>query len=141
MKIFRILLNGLVLFFANFIGIFVGFMVYHFARPANQIAVQLPIAAIISIVLFLAWILLSHRIPFLRPLVLYDAVGIVGTFIASLVWAPIVFVPFHYFTQGYLTAAGNIIAMLLFQLPVNCFIVMITAMICQRCPGSSNLLK
>ena len=131
MKIFQILLHGLVLLLFNCFGIFVGFIVYHFAKPANQLAIQLPIAAIISIVLFLAWILSIPLIPFLRSLVLRDVVGMVGTFIASLVWTPLVFVPLHYFTQGYLTGAGNLVAMLLFQLPVNLLVVVAIAIIRQ----------
>lgn len=132
MKLFRILLHGLVLFVTNFIGIFAGLFVYNFVRPANQIAVQLPIAAIISIMLFLAWVLLIRRIHIMRSLVLCDVLGIFGAFIASLVWAPMIFVPLHYFTQGYLTEAGNLAAILLFQLPVNFIVVVVMAIILQN---------
>jgi hypothetical protein len=132
MKVLQILLHGFVLFVTNFIGIFAGLIVYHFVRPANQIAVQLPIAAIISIMLFLAWVLLIRRIHIMRSLVLCDVLGIFGVFIASLVWAPMIFVPLHYFTQGYLTEAGNLAAILLFQLPVNFIVVVVMAIILQN---------
>ena len=125
-------MHGFVLFIANFIGIFVGFIVYNLVKPANQIAVQVPIAAIISIVLFLAWILLIRLIPFLKSLALCDVVGIFGTFIVSLVWALVIFVPFHFFTQGYLTGAANLVAILLFQLPVNLIVVVVIAIIRQN---------
>jgi hypothetical protein len=38
---------------------------------------------------------------------------------SSLLWNPVIFVPFHFLTQGYLTSVGNLVALLLFQLPVN----------------------
>ena len=50
-----------------------------------------------------------------------------GTGITSLAWTSIIFVPFHYFTQGYLTGAANMVAMLLFQLPVNLFVIVVIA--------------
>jgi len=37
----------------------------------------------------------------------------------SILWAPLVFVPLHYFTQGYVTSVGNLVALVLYQLPVN----------------------
>jgi hypothetical protein len=131
MKVLRILLHGFVLFITNFIGIFLGLIVYHLARPANQIAIQLPIAAIVSITLFLAWSLLIRRIHIMRSLALCDIVGIFGTFVASLIFAPLIFVPLHYFTQGYLTGVGNLVAILLFQLPVNGIVVVAITIIRQ----------
>jgi hypothetical protein len=114
---------------ANFIGIFIGFIIYKLARPANQLAIQLSIGAILSIVLFLGWILLIHFLPFVKRLILCDMMELIGTGVTSLVWTPIIFVPLHSFTQGYLTAAGNIVAMLLFQLPVNLIVVVVIAII------------
>lgn len=37
----------------------------------------------------------------------------------ALLCAPVVFIPMHYVTQGYLTAASNIVAIWIFQAPVN----------------------
>jgi len=125
LRVYRIALHSFVLLFANFAGIWVGFLAYHFAKPANQIAIQLPIAVILSVVLFLIWSRLIRFVPFLKSLVLCDWVELIGTLIASLVWAPAIFVPLHYLTQGYLTGAGNTIVMLLFQLPVNLFAIVV----------------
>jgi len=40
-------------------------------------------------------------------------------FVVSLLWAPLVFVPLHYFTQGYLTSIGNLLTLAVYQFPVN----------------------
>lgn len=118
MAVFRVAAHGFVLLVANFTGIIVGFMAYCAVRPADQIAMQLPIAILLSILLFLAWTLILRNLPF-RRLSLQGYLEFIWTFGASLIWAPVVFVPLHYFTQGYLTSAGNIISVLVFQIPVN----------------------
>jgi hypothetical protein len=46
-------------------------------------------------------------------------------FMASLAWGPVVFVPLHYFTQGYLTSVGNIAALIMFQVPVNAIAMLV----------------
>jgi len=127
MTVFRILLHGFVLLLANCVGIFAGFIVYNFVKPANQLAIQLPIAVVLSIVLFMAWSLLIYYVTFFKLLSVSNLTELIGTFIASLLLAPLIFVPLHYFTQGYLTAAGNIAAMFLFQFPVNFIVVTVIA--------------
>lgn len=118
MKTVRILLHGLVLLGANLVGIIVGFLTYHALGARNQIETQLPIAALLSVLLYMAWVLLLRKLPF-SHLALQSAREHVLVGPCSLFWNPISFVPLHYFTQGYLTAAGNIMALALFQVPVN----------------------
>jgi hypothetical protein len=118
MKTLRVCLYGFVLATANLGSIIAGFIVYHLLKPANQIAVQVPVAAILSITAFVVWGWLIRRLPFKR-LSLQGPDEFVWAYIVSLLWAPVIFVPIHYITQGYLTFIGNIVALLFFQLPVN----------------------
>jgi len=118
MTVFRVAAHSFVLMAANFVGIIVGFMVYCALRPVDQIGVQLPIAILFSVLLFVAWVLLLRNLPF-PQLCMQTNPEFVWTFVVSLLWLPVVFVPVHYVTQGYLTSAGNIISGLMFQIPVN----------------------
>ena len=123
MKTVRILLHGLVLLGANLVGIIVGFLMYHALGASSQIETQLPIAALFSVLLYLAWVLLLRKLPFTQ-LTLQNTREHVLVGPCSLFWNPIVFVPLHYFTQGYLTAVGNLIALALFQVPVNAIAIL-----------------
>ena len=118
MTVFRVVAHSFVLMAANCVGLIVGFMVYAALRPVNQIVVQLPIAVLFSVLVFLAWVLLLRNLPF-PQLCLQRNPELAWTFVVSLLWLPAVFVPVHYVTQGYLTSAGNIISGLMFQIPVN----------------------
>ena len=128
MKTLRICLYGFVLTIANMGSIITGFMVYHLLKPANQLAVQLPVAAILSIIAFVAWSWLIQHLAFKR-LALQEPSEFLWIYIVSLLWFPIIFVPLHYVTQGYLTAVGNIVAVLFFQLPVNGMAIVIAILI------------
>ena len=130
MKAFRVLVAGLALLVANFIGIYVGFLTYYAVRPGNQIAVQVPIAVMFSVLLYLAWTLVLRLLPFSR-LHLHSTAEKGWAFIASLVWGPVVFVPLHYFTQGYLTSVGNIAALIMFQAPVNAIAMLVAFKVTQ----------
>ena len=114
----RIILHGLLLLIANLTGVFAGFMAYHALSTRNQLETQLPIAIVISILLYLAWAVLFWNLPLsifrLRGIREYVLAGV-----CSLVWNPVVFVPLHYITQGYFTGMGNIVALAIFQAPVN----------------------
>ena len=90
------------LLIADLTGVIVGFIIYHFAKPANQLVIQIPVAVILSIVLFTIWVLLIRVLPF-KNLRLRTQLEFVGVFVTALLWNPLVFVPLHYFTQGYLT--------------------------------------
>ena len=118
MRLVRILLHGLVLLLVTFTGIYAGFIAYHLTEPTNQLLTQLPIAAVLSILLFVLWSLFARVLPFER-LFLRGFPEFSWVFLASLLWNPAVLVPVHYLTQGYLTGPGNIIASMVFQVPVN----------------------
>ncbi len=118
MKTVRICLHGFVLAFANLGSVIVGFILYRLLEFPNQIVVQIPVAAVLSIIAFVAWIWSIRHLP-LKQFHLRRSRELIFTYLASLLWAPIMFVPLHYITQGYHTSGGNVVAILLFQLPVN----------------------
>jgi hypothetical protein len=119
MKMIRVGLHSLVLAVADIAGIAGGAMAaFRILGVANQVALQLPIAVLLSVGCFWAWIY-SLQVLRLRKLQ-FVSTGELGTsFVLSFLWAPLVFVPLHYFTQGYLTSIGNLVALAFYQLPVN----------------------
>ena len=58
-------------------------------------------------------------------------------YFAALIWAPVIYIPLHYVTQGYLTSFSNIIALWIFQLPVN-LISIIAAYLAQFSPHTNK---
>ena len=122
MKAVRIALYSIVLTATNFTGIIVGFVAFLAIGATNQLAVQLPTAVACSLLVFAVWAVLARSAPF-KPIAIKRRGEFMFVFLGSLVWSTIVFVPLHYFTQGYLTSGSNIAAIWLFQLPVNLFAV------------------
>ena len=125
MKISRILLHGLVLAGINLAAIIQAFGIYYLVRPDNQIIVQGPIAALLSLLFFMIWFVILRRL--LPGWQLKSRREATWVYLASLVWAPILFVPLHYLTQGYLTSLGNLVSIWLFQIPTN-FLALILAL-------------
>ena len=119
MKIIRVGLHSLVLVIVDIAGIAGGALAaYRILGVSNQVWLQLPIAVVLSVDCFCAWVLLL-RILGLKGLKLVSSKEFMACLAISLLWAPLVFVPLHYFTQGYLTSLGNLVALALYQLPVN----------------------
>jgi len=114
----RICFHGLALALLNIAAIIAGFGFYTLFKPANQIAFQAPVAALLSIAAFAGWAWLLRRWP-VKGLLWQNRAELAWVYLAALLWSPLIFVPLHYTTQGYLTAVGNIVATWLFQLPVN----------------------
>lgn len=117
MKLLIPILHGLALAMINLAAILFGFAVYSVVRPANQIALQAPIAALASITTALAWAWVSNLIQ--QGRFSLAAAQPVGVFLAALIWLPLIFLPLHLMTQGYLSSFGNIKAIWAFQVPVN----------------------
>ena len=119
MKTVRVGLHSLVLAIADIAGIAAGALAaFRILGVPNQVWLQLPIAAVLSVGCFCAWVL-SLRILGWKVLQLAGPKELGASLAVSLLWAPLVFVPLHYFTQGYLTSIGNLVALALYQLPVN----------------------
>lgn len=131
----RAILHGLVLCGINLLSVGIGFGVYRWLRPARQTAIEVPVAAVFSVGLFLLWIgLVRHPgLPAARRrFALRSGKEHAGAFAASLLWQPALFVPIHYATQGYWTALSNLIALLAFQIPVNLLAVGIASAVSLR---------
>ena len=124
MKTVRILLHGFVLLAANLIGIMVGFVTYYALGARDQLGTQLPIGVLFSVLLYLVWALLLRKLPFTK-LRLYSTREQVLAGLCSLFWNPVIFIPLHYFTQGYLTSSGNIVALAAFQIPANIIAILV----------------
>ena len=119
MKLIRIGLHSLVLVIADIAGIAGGALAaFRILGVANRVALQLPIAILLTVGSFWAWVFLLPVLR-LRNLQLVSPKELGTCMLCSVLWAPLVFVPLHYFTQGYLTSIGNLVALAVYQLPVN----------------------
>jgi hypothetical protein len=119
MKIIQVALNSLVLVFADVAGIALGAVAgSRIMGASNQIWLQLPIAIVLSLGFFCLWLLALRglKLTRLQP-VSWKELG--ACLVASVLMSPLVFVPLHYFSQGYVTGVGNLMALVLYQLPVN----------------------
>ena len=125
MKILVIILHSIILAIVNLISILFGFGIYHFFRQYNQLMFQAPIAVVFSIIVFITWIVVikSKKISRLFP---EDWVQFLIIFILSIAWAPVIFVPLHFLTQGYLTSFGNIFWTWVFQIPTNIVVLLLS---------------
>jgi len=116
MTIIRILLHSFVLVGINFSGILVSAWGRHWLQ--SNYSTQALIAVAWTIILFPAWMLFI-KISSSRKLLPKSVTEYICTYILPFVWAPSIFIPLHYVTQGYLTSIGNIVALWTFQAQVN----------------------
>lgn len=136
MKVVRPGIHSLALVIADLAGVAGGAVAaFQILGVANQVWLQLPIAVVLSVAFFSAWFLLL-RVSGLRRLQPVGSTELKSCLAASLLWAPLVFVPLHYFTQGYLTSIGNLVALALYQVPVNA-LALFGASLLQK-PGSDE---
>lgn len=126
------LIHSSTLALLNLAGVLVGFAVYHLSGVDHQIAVQVPVAALFTVAGFVAWLRMTRRTRI--------GWGRTGTrqrvmvFLLALVWAAVIFVPLHFFTQGYLSAWSNVTALWAFQAPAN-----LLALLAARCGVGSAM--
>ncbi|UCF04713.1 MAG: hypothetical protein JSV33_12415 [bacterium] len=118
MKRIRIAVNSFFLACSVIFSIIIGFGAYKLSEHANQLAVQVPVAGAVCIISFLVWTLVVTRSMW-GGLSLRETHEYLWVFGAALLWSPVIFVPLHLITQGYLTSFGNILAMWLFQIPAS----------------------
>lgn len=120
MRYQHIFLQSLVLTLTNMGAILIGFGFYKLflqVISVNQRSVQTPIAVLVNIFLFAIWTLLVLR--FYSRYRLQTIGDYYMVYFAAGVWNPIIFVPLHYITQGYMTSFGNIIVLWMYQVIVN----------------------
>ena len=129
MKILKISLHSFVMVIINFTAILTGFLVFKFLRSSDQIYIQIPVALLLSILLFISWNWLI-KILSLKRLFLKESQEFFLTFFASLLWSPLIFVPVHYLITGYLTSIGNIVAVLFLQIFINSIALSLTKLVC-----------
>jgi len=118
MRVGLAILHGFALAVITLVAMAAGFAVYNMVGLRNQIAVQVLTAGVACVVVFAAWGFVVHKLSRGR-LSLADLKELGVAYVAALLWAPVLFVPVHYATQGYLTGFGNILSTWLFQVPFN----------------------
>ena len=119
MKSVRIGLHGFVLVITDMAGIAGGALAaFRLLGVPNQVRLQLPIAVVLSVGCFWVWLLSLHLLGWKR-LHPNGPRELTACLVVSVLGAPVVFVPLHFLTQGYLTSLGNLVALALYQLPVN----------------------
>jgi hypothetical protein len=117
-RFLTIALHSLVLAVANLGSILVGFAAYGVAGSVNQIAVQVPVAVVLTVVGFSLWLVMCHRAGQLT-IDVEAAADATWIYLLAVPWAIALFTPLHFVTQGYLTSLGNIFAVVVFQGVVN----------------------
>jgi len=126
LRFFTIYINGFVLAAINITSILAGFAVYSIWEPSNQMGVQVPVAAALSIAAFVIWCVLVEKLRW-QYVYLKGKADLFLVYLASLAFSPIVFVPLHYVAKGYVTSFGNITGMWTFQVPVNILVILLAA--------------
>ena len=134
MKVFKIILHSFILAVINIISIIFGFGIYHFLMQYNQLAIQIPIAALFSIIVFTTWIVVI-KYKNITKIFPEGWLQFLLILLFSLAWIPVIFVPLHYITPGYLTFYGNIYLNWVFQIPINIIIILIAYFIISKKPG------
>jgi hypothetical protein len=120
--------HGFILALANFISIILGFVIYYIIKAPNQIMIQVPIAVLLSCIIFSTYVYIYSKTKIGKN----NYISMKNCFliyIYSLICAPIIFISAHFITQGYLTSFGNIVAMCLFQAITNIIVIYISSLI------------
>ncbi|NJN93459.1 MAG: hypothetical protein HC875_04885 [Anaerolineales bacterium] len=130
-QVTKIALLSFTLTVINIAAILSGYAVYYALRPVNQLLIQIPVALGTSVAALVALLLVIKHIP-LRKLsrsatgqgqlmkLLPDSAGdYAWIFVGAMLWVPLIFLPLHFTTQGYVSSAGNIVGIWLFQLAAN----------------------
>ena len=128
MTLLRVSLHSVVLTMMDLGTIILAFGFYSILRSivtANQRIVQGSFAALLCILIYALLSLAITRLP-IKALSLQGNSEMIWTYFAAFLWVPVIFIPLHYFTQGYITSFGNIIAIWLFQIPVNLLALLIS---------------
>jgi len=102
----------------NLMAIITAYGIYYYVRPANQMLFQATVAAVLSIVAFFTGCVLIQSLKH-SGLLFQKGHEFLTVLLSAFLFVPIVFIPLHYFTQGYLTSFGNIAAIWESQLPTN----------------------
>lgn len=114
----RVVVHSLFLGLAAIVSVVSGFVVYAALRPADQVAVQAPVALLLIVTLYCLFDALLPRVR-MASLQLRTLLEAVAALAGSLLVVLLVFYPLHYQTQGYVSAFSNITAAWMLQLPAG----------------------
>jgi hypothetical protein len=118
------ILHGFALAVVTIVAILFGFAVYRIVGLEQQVAVQVLAAGVACVGVFALWGFVVHKMSGGR-LALASLKELGLAYAAAFVWLPVLFVPLHLVTQGYVTDPGNILATWVFQLPFNLLALMV----------------
>jgi len=119
-------IHGSFLTLVNIFAILAGFAIAIVTPAIKQLTIQLPVAVLFTLITYLLGEKLASRFSFLS-VPLQSKQFWIDTYLFALVCTPFVFIPLHFLTQGYLTSFSNILAIWLFQLPVNFIAIFLAA--------------
>jgi hypothetical protein len=128
MECMKNIVHGVILSLANFSSIIFGFGIYYMVKGPNQIVIQLPIAIVLSCIIFSTYLYIYSKTKIGRDRYI-SATNCYMIYIYSLVWTPIIFIPTHFITQGYLTSFENILYSWLFQVITNIIVISISRLV------------
>lgn len=114
---------GLLLSLVNLISIILGFVFYYLFKTPNQIEIQLPTAVLLSCLFSTMSVFLLIKS---KKEISMSVFSVIRIYLFSMLWTPVVFVPLHYMTQGYLTSIGNILYTWIFQATTNILVLAMT---------------
>jgi len=129
MTLMRVCLHSIILTMTDLGTIILAFGFYSILSSIiaiNQRVFQGSIAAVLCIIIYFLWSLVVIRLPKMA-LSLQGNSEMIWTYFTAFIWIPVIFIPLHYLTQGYITSFGNIIAIWLFQIPVNLLALLISS--------------
>jgi hypothetical protein len=120
--------HGFMLSLANLSSIILGFVICYIIKTLNQIMIQLPMAIILSCIIFSAYVYIYSKTKIGKNKYI-STKSCFMIYIYSLACAPIIFIPAHFITQGYLTSIDNINNMWLFQAITNIIVIYISSLV------------
>jgi hypothetical protein len=112
----RLAAHGFVLAVLGIGGVLVGFAVYKAGGFANQLLVQIPVAAAGVLGGFLGWYWYTSR-AYPERLAFASWLEVCFAPDAAAAFGVVLFIPLHYLGRGYLTSFGNVIWFLVFLIP------------------------
>jgi hypothetical protein len=128
MECMKNIVHGFMLSLANLSSIILGFIIYFIIKAPNQIMIQGPIAIVLSCMIFSTYVYIYSKTKIGKNNYM-STKSCFMIYIYSLVCTPIIFIPAHFITQGYLTSLENIIYMWLFQAITNIIVIYISSLV------------
>ena len=123
----RLILNALVIGALNLASFVIGFWIFSLGGAGEQRLVQGGAAIVVAVLLVVVWLVVFRRVTRLE--VGHDFIRV---FLLVFPCTPVIFVPVHFLVTGYLTGAGNLIAIATYQFPMNLVGVAVSAALIRK---------